>query len=240
MKTKTLIATLAAAGFAVGSASAGVIVGPTDIAVTNQGVSQGADITTAQLGGEDELVIEYSVTRGDLTPGDTWLTVTFNTADTLFAFTSASLFHGLLRTNTGGTPNHGARGPGTWASGDASSVDFDAASPAEHAIRITVDGLSSGGFNGVKNITWEIDHNASSFATADRSYTGAFDFGSDDQLEIDFHSFGAGNPSITPFHTVNNFTVSAVPEPGSLALLGLGGLLMLRRNSAQVTRRRRG
>jgi hypothetical protein len=32
---------------------------------------------------------------------------------------------------------------------------------------------------------------------------------------------------------------AVVPEPGSLALLGLGGLLMLRRNSAQVARRRR-
>jgi hypothetical protein len=33
--------------------------------------------------------------------------------------------------------------------------------------------------------------------------------------------------------------VIPVPEPGSLALLGLGGLLMLRRSSAQVARRRR-
>ena len=227
MKTKTLIATLTAAGLAAGSASAGVIVGPTDIAAPNNGVAQGADITTAQLGGDDELVIEYSVTRGDLTPGDAWLTVTFNTTDGLFDFTSSGLFHALLRTNTGATPSHGATSGGTWSSGDASSVDFDAASPAEHAVRITVDGLSSGGFAGVKNITWEIDHNASSFATADRTYTNTIDFGSDNGLEIDFHSFESSG--VSPDHTVNNFTVSAVPEPGSLALLGLGGLLIARR-----------
>lgn len=37
----------------------------------------------------------------------------------------------------------------------------------------------------------------------------------------------------------NALQLRAVPEPSSLAFLGLGGLLMLRRNSAQVARRRR-
>ena len=41
------------------------------------------------------------------------------------------------------------------------------------------------------------------------------------------------------FSRVDNVFVEVVPEPGSLALLGLGGLLMLRRSSAQVARRRR-
>ena len=141
MKTKTLIATLAAAGLA-GSASAGMIVGLTDIAAPNNGVPEGADITVAQLGGEDELVIECSVTRGDLTPGDAWLAVTFNTTDGLFHFTSSGLFHVLLRTNTGATPSRGATSGGTWPSGDASSVDSDAASPAEHAVRISATPFS--------------------------------------------------------------------------------------------------
>ena len=219
---------------AAGSASAAVLVTPpTTFVLTNQDVTQGVDITTGDLSGEDTLVITYSVTRGDLTAGDAWVTTTFNASpDSLFTF--GSVFSGLLRTATDDTPNHSTMAGGSWSSGDASSVDFDAVSPAEHAMRWTVDGLSSGGFTGVKNITWEIDHNASSFATADRTYTSTIDFGvSDVGLEIDFHSFGGkltGEPRITPDHTVNNFTVSAVPEPSAFALLGLGGLaLILRR-----------
>ena len=51
---------------------------------------------------------------------------------------------------------------------------------------------------------------------------------------------GFANP--TELHQFDNLqiqAISSIPEPGSLALLGMGGLLMLRRNAAQTARRRR-
>ena len=52
------------------------------------------------------------------------------------------------------------------------------------------------------------------------------------QADLGFSYTPIGGPS-----TIIDVTI--IPEPGSLALLGLGGLLMLRRSSAQVARRRR-
>ena len=48
------------------------------------------------------------------------------------------------------------------------------------------------------------------------------------------------NVPVTPDNVVSfSVSVATVPEPGSLSLLALGGLVMLRRRSAQVLRRRK-
>ena len=65
---------------------------------------------------------------------------------------------------------------GSWTDGGATSVDVDAVSPAEHAVRITVDEFDSGGFSGAHNVIVEVDHNASIFAAAERTFSGAIDF----------------------------------------------------------------
>ncbi|MGB0766193.1 MAG: PEP-CTERM sorting domain-containing protein [Phycisphaeraceae bacterium] len=240
--TKPLLTALTAtAALAAGSADADVLFGPQTYSgfdPPQNTIFPVTSLTNGDLGGNDTLVVTYSVTRENLLEGQNWLTVGFNAGGpNMFSFTSGGVFAALLRThtNTGTTDSHGAfQATGTWAGGNDDGVDFDAQSPAEHAVRISIDGLSSGGFAGVKDITYEIDHYASSVVLADRTFTGTIDFGGTDVgLALDIRSFSDGafvaNNGTDADHVVNNFTVSAVPEPGSLALLGLGGLCMLKR-----------
>ena len=115
---------------------------------------------------------------------------------------------------------------GTWAPNN-SAIDFDALLPAEHAVLITIDGLRTTGFTGVHNVTYEIDHYASSFGLADRTFTGTIDFGGlDVGLDIDLRSHNQ-------IHNVHNFTVATVPEPSTYALMGLFliGFALVRRKS---------
>ena len=226
MKTTMSLAALAALA---GSASgAFMIVGPNDVAVDGAGGShsQGADVETVDLNGEDALYISYGITREDTSGGGSWLTVSINeSTDSQFGFTTGGVLGGLVSTETNSTAAHAMfqASSGSWDGGLDSSVDFDAASPAEHQVLLTITGLSSGGFNGVHNFTFEIDHNASTFGSADRTFTGTLDFGADDILDIDFSAFQKS-------HTAADLTVSQVPEPTTTALLGLGGLaLILRR-----------
>ena len=57
------------------------------------------------------------------------------------------------------------------------------------------------------------------------------DFSDIDRIDFELEGNEAG---------LHGIIVTQVPEPGSLALMGLGGLLMLRRSSAHAARRRRG
>ena len=231
---------LALAAFGVlsaASASAATLLGPTTIAVDdNTAAVDVTTISTVDLSGMDGLVIAYGITRGNATSGGSWLTMTFNTADTSkFLFTSTtgtSVFGATVRTEDG-TGGHTAwQATGSWDPNNT-GANFFAATPNAHSVRVTIAGLSSGGFTGIKNVTFEVDHYASSFAAADKTFTGTIDFGSTDVgLNIDLRSYGAsGTPQVAfdPDHTATNFTITTVPEPSAALLGGIGALLLLRR-----------
>jgi len=182
-------------------------------------------VSSGSLNGEDEVFITYSVTRANNAGGDSWHVLAFNaTASHIEFLTSPPTdFALLVRTRTDSTDDHQTfhTTSGSWVSGDASSVDFDAVSPAEHAIRITLSGMSSGGFTGSKGVKVEIDHNSSTFGSADRTFDGVFDFGlTDDGLKLVVDTQNQ-------VHTANNLTVFQIPEPSTSALsaVGLLGLL---------------
>lgn len=187
--------------------------------------NQVTDVTTLNindLSGNDQLVINYSVTRGNDTLGDSWVTVAFNTDPSFFAFTSSGVFGGLLRTRTSSTNPHEAfrTAEGSWDPNN-SSVGITVATG--HAVRITLSGLGTGGFTGKKDIIFEIDHDASTFGSADRTFTGTIDFGDVDLgLKIDLRTLATG---FDPEYSINNFTITAIPEP-SIALLA-GGVLRM-------------
>lgn len=228
MKNKLLLTALATTALASGSASAGVLYGPTDIEVP-ESINDVTSLTTGDLGGNDELIITYSITRGTTDAGDSWLTMVFNRDPADNKFTFGSVFGVFMKTKTHETNGYSTpNATGSWGTGGNTGPLFGTGSPAEHAVRVTVSGLSTGGFSGVKNVVVEIDHNASTVVTADRTFTGTFDFGGTDEgLSIDLRSHGGSG--VDPEHTANNFTITAVPEPGSLALLAVGGLCMFKR-----------
>lgn len=203
---------------------ADTIYGPTDH--NGVGAASIVDVTTiasAALNGADELVITYSVERTETSAGDSWLTLTFNTDTPHTAFTSSGVLGVLLRTMTDSSPgDHQAfqATGGSW-SPNGTSVDMDATTPVEHAVRITVTGLASGGFNGAHPVTIEFDHNASSFVTADRTFSGGtVDFGTDDQLNIDVRGQNKN-------HNVKNLTVSQAPTTIPTFIMLEGGLALL-------------
>lgn len=240
MNNKILLAVVTGMSLAAGSVSAGVLFGPQTYSgfdPPQNTILPVTSLTSGDLGSNDTLIVTYSVTRDNLLEGQNWLTVGFNAGSGFFDFTTGGVFAALLRTHTetGTTNPHGAfQATGSWAGANDDGVEFDAASPAEHAVRITIDGLNSGGFTGVKNVTYEIDHYASSMLSADRTFTGTIDFGvTDAGLDLDIRSFSSGAfrtaNGTDADHVVNNFTVNAVPEPGSLALLAPGGLCLFKR-----------
>jgi len=205
------------------AAHAAILFGPTNVFVGDSSVVDVTTLASASLNGEDDLFITYSAARTNANTGDSWLTLTLNTTDSLFEFVNSGALGALTRTRTDSANTHTifqATG-GSW-SPDNTAVDMDAVSPAEHALRLTISGLSSGGFTGTHSIEFEIDHNSSTFVSADRTFSGGvIDFGgSDVGLNVDLR---AQNQD----HNVNNLTVFQIPEPSSviLAALALLGLL---------------
>jgi len=223
MKTRTslMLCVLAALCLAWATpAQAGVIFGPQDfLDIGDTMVRDVTTLQTADLGGMDKLIIEFTVAP---TADGEWLVLEFNTFGDCYAFTGGGEGAFLTRTESA---DHTAfqTTSGSWT---PSAAGVPVTSGSQHAVRITLDGLSGGvGFSGTRDVTWEIAHNAATVGTPDCTFSGTVDLDTDDGLDIDLVSkTRSGNQS------VRDLTITAIPEPATLALLGLGGLgLLLRR-----------
>ena len=129
----------------------------------------------------------------------------------------------LVKQGSGGSGS----GPGTvelWAGGSAAAQTFvDAYSNNEglHSILVTVNAPSGYGAGASGSIDVSIDGGfiGSQAITFDGVSSGY----------LSFYSNLNGSASVPEYGAIDNLVVTAIPEPGSLALLGLGGLVMLRR-----------
>jgi hypothetical protein len=74
---------------------------------------------------------------------------------------------------------------------------------------------------------------ANNLATATNPFVGSYDTSTGSSAADEATAYSGSNaPANFNFELFDNFTVNTVPEPTSLALLGLGGLTMLRRRRA--------
>jgi hypothetical protein len=199
---------------------------------TNYTIGAGArqvvgTFTDAQLGATDtQLVITYSTTRSDVSnTGDSWLTLGANAnGPENFKVATESDIGLLTRTQSGSPGQHQIFDDGASAGSAASAFTL-----AGSAVQITIDVPNK--FNGTSNVVFQIDEGTTTFAMADRTLTRSMDW--DRTPAPGSAAFVLAAQGFA--HDVQNFTVQAVPEPTSLALVALAATATLGRR-----RRRRG
>ncbi len=147
-------------------------------------------------------------------------------------------------------------GLGAGEFGDNFTLTFNTAQPAGVTIAILVgaheinanEGTLGAGVN-VRDIPQDIKVSGDNTVTVSTGGPEAFtttrpdwyfftvtDIEADDMLVVT--STHVDDSAGNKFNPVNGVGVTAIPEPATMAMIGLGGLAMLRRRSAQLIRRR--
>ncbi len=209
-------------GASATQALAGILIGPTTVSIASGGYVNLGTITNAQVGSFDTLVISYNVTRADLTAGDAWLGVGINQTNTTELGTVLSSNAGFLTRTRSDSPLVDDKHQ-YFVTGSSLNVGVGSnIGVLGHSVRITI--TLSNQLNGTGSGIYEIDENSATFVTADHSLTRTFTFNPSGSA---LFTAGARDKG----HSLNNFTVTAIPEPSSMLLLlgALGGFAVFRR-----------
>lgn len=205
--------------FAASQAGAVVVLGPVSNNYSAGTLSNLGTVTNAQVAGYSQLIITYSVTNA-ADSNTAWFGLGINSSDTSSTtnvMTASTNFAALLRTTmTSGSHQTFATG------GTTGSTPSAAFTSAGASVRIIID--ITNGFTGSSAYTFSIDEGSTTFTNADKNLSGTMNWTAPQAVFT--------GSSYTVAHNLSNFTVQAVPEPGSFALAALGGLALLRRKRA--------
>lgn len=165
---------------------------------------------------KDGYTYTFEITGSQTTTDNNWFgggfTTDFDTVDSLA--NDHGVAWGLSRPGSTTTTNrqvaHFDEAGGTGLEGTGSSTT----SPS--TITIVLDTTAG---TGSWDVSWFLNDSVTAFATKDVSATA----------EANIDSVGVGFPGTSAGQTISSFSLTVVPEPGSLALLAAGSLCVLRR-----------
>lgn len=169
--------------------------------------------------GTSEGIFELTMTVGDVTgTSNAWFSLGFSattspsTSNHFLDAVNFSTGTVILRERSSGELDF-------WAgTGNANASQGPTGASGARTLTVTVDLSTHNGITDFGSVTW---------SDSVLGVVGSHSYGAD----TDFTSILLSEPGTTTA-TLSNLTLTQVPEPGSLALLGLGGLMIARRRRA--------
>jgi hypothetical protein len=156
------------------------------------------------VGGGSHLQIEFNVARNELSTGDSWGTLVFYDTSVgpptggFFGFTNSAFgpLAVLTRTRTDSVASNPHQVfPTSLEFDTVNSVEF---TPLGHTVRVSIDNVNDGLFGSGHTVTFQIDHDSSTFVEEDFRVNGLVDF--PDSITLDLRTR-------TKVHDYNSFMI---------------------------------